>query len=116
MLIDEWDNRIAQLLKRLAPDKKKSRVQVLVMLSATALDIIHSSYYSNKPQALAIHQLPRAGARVEQYANQGAILTGPSFSAGFAFHTLMFVSSLADKMYLLSRDHFTHRTMCIRRV
>jgi hypothetical protein len=41
-------------------------------------------------------------------------LTTPSFSADLAFHILIFISSEPQRMYLLSIDHRTHVSLCIR--
>lgn len=43
-------------------------------------------------------------------------LTNPNFSAALAFHSLMFISSEALRMYLLSDDHFMEMTCCMRLV
>lgn len=43
-------------------------------------------------------------------------LTTPSFSAALAFHSRIFISSEPLRMYLLSDDHFTQMTCCMRLV
>ncbi len=44
------------------------------------------------------------------------VLTSPSFSDALAFHSRMFISSEALRTYLLSADHLTQMTCCIRLV
>lgn len=43
-------------------------------------------------------------------------LTSPSFSDALAFHSRMFISSEPLRTYLLSADHLTQMTCCIRLV
>ena len=55
-----------------------------------------------------------SGTSFDSIASINLLLTVPSFSEALAFHSRIPISSDPDSRYLLSRDHITVCTRCIR--